>query len=101
MNHVLNIRNMTEYTSSKGFRSPEAAVVGGGLMMIFGSLSVVSGVYPLVGSSVLIVFLAVSTPIVHDFRNFEKGDDPLNYKPSISSKYRINNIEQSFIYQRL
>jgi len=71
---------MTEYTASKDVPFPEVAVVGGGLMMIGGGLSVVSGVYPLVGASALVVFLTGSTPIVHDFWNFEKEEEHLNYE---------------------
>lgn len=79
-NHFYDMENMTEYTASKGVPLPRLAVVAGGIMMVAGGLSVVFGVYPLVGASVLVVFLEGSTPVVHDFWNFDKGDDHLNYE---------------------
>ena len=80
LNHFFDIDSMTEYTASKGVPFPKLAVIVGGLMMVAGGLSVILEVYPLVGASVLVIFLAGSTPFVHDFWNHEKGDEHLNYE---------------------
>ena len=69
--HFLNLEGMTGYTASKGIPLPEFAVIITGLMLLIGGLSILSGYYPKIGSSVLIVFLVVVAVVMHDFWNIE------------------------------
>jgi len=67
INHFLNLEGMTGYTSSKGVPLPEFAVIFTGLMLLMGGISIITGIYPKIGSAVLIVFLVSVAIIMHDF----------------------------------
>ncbi len=70
-NHFLNLEGMTGYTASKGVPLPEFAVIITGLMLLVGGISIITGIYPRIGSAVLIVFLVLVAIIMHDFWSFE------------------------------
>ncbi|MDE3180508.1 MAG: DoxX family membrane protein, partial [Acidobacteriota bacterium] len=58
INHFTNVRTLGGYAKSKGAPAPEAAVVGSGILLLLGGLSVLLGVYPFVGCILLLIFLA-------------------------------------------
>jgi len=69
LNHFMNIEQMKGYAEFKGVPAPKLAVIGTGLLLVIGGLSIASGIYPLVGIIALVVFFAGVTPIMHDFWN--------------------------------
>ena len=71
INHFLNLEGMAGYTASKGVPLPEFAVIITGLMLLGGGISIITGVYPKIGSAVLIGFLVIVAIIMHDFWNIE------------------------------
>lgn len=73
INHFLNLKTMAGYAQSKGTPAPEVAVVGSGLMLVLGGLSILLGAYPVVGIALLIGFLVPTSFVMH---NFWKAADP-------------------------
>jgi putative oxidoreductase len=57
LNHFKNLNHMSEYAKAKGTPFPKLAVAGTGVILLAGGLSMLLGVYPLVGIVLIIVFL--------------------------------------------
>ena len=58
---------MTGYTASKGVPAPRVAVLGSGILVLLGGLSMVTGFHPVTGVVLLSVFLVPATLIMHNF----------------------------------
>ena len=71
LNHFLNVEEMAGYAEFKGVPAPEASVLLSGGLLVFGGLSVVTGVLPAVGAGALAVFLPLSAVTMHDFWDVE------------------------------
>jgi putative oxidoreductase len=56
-NHFKNLNYVSEYAKARGTPSPKLAVAGTGVILLLGGLSMLLGVYPVVGIILLIVFL--------------------------------------------
>ncbi len=67
VNHFVNFREMKAYAESKGTPLAGLAVAGSGLMLIAGGVSVLAGVRPKIGSSLISTFLAGVSPTMHAF----------------------------------
>jgi putative oxidoreductase len=65
--HFLNRRMMTEYARAKGVPLPAAAVVSTGLMLVAGGSSLIAGVKPKAGASLISTFLLGVSPQMHAF----------------------------------
>ena len=57
LNHFKNLNHMSGYAKAKGTPLPNLAVAGTGVILSAGGLSMLLGVYPVVGIAMLIVFL--------------------------------------------
>ena len=58
---------MAEYAESKGVPHSPAAVAVSGLMILLGGLSMILGVYPVVGAILLVLFLVPVSLYMHNF----------------------------------
>jgi putative oxidoreductase len=67
VNHFQNFTAMKEYAQSKGTPMPAVAVAGSGLMLIAGGLSLLTGIRPKIGASLVSTFLAGVSPQMHAF----------------------------------
>ena len=68
LNHLVMGRGMlTGYAGSKGVPAPALAVVGTGVLLLLGGLSLLLGVYIWLGALLLIVFLVPVAFIMHNF----------------------------------
>ena len=74
MSHFTNAEETIGYAEFKGVPAPTLSVLGSGGLLVFGGLSIVTGVVPTVGAGALAVFLLVSAVTMHDFWNAE-GED--------------------------
>ena len=72
MNHFMQVGMMKPYAASKGVPAPGLAVVGSGLVLLAGALSVGFGFYPTYGVIALTVFFLPVTFMMHDFWNAEE-----------------------------
>ncbi|HUE77791.1 MAG TPA: DoxX family protein [Longimicrobiales bacterium] len=67
INHFTNLESMKGYAASKGVGAPGLAVPLTGVLLVLGGLSVVLGLWPRIGLSMLIVFLVPTAIMMHDF----------------------------------
>ncbi len=73
INHFIGFGMMTQYAKMKGVPFPAIAQAVTGLMLLFGGLSIVFGIYPIVGIFLLVAFLVPVSLMMH---NFWTLDDP-------------------------
>jgi putative oxidoreductase len=67
INHFTNAGMMSGYAKSKNVPAAYLAVVGTGVMLVLGGLSVLLGLFPVVGLVLIIVFLLPTSVLIHDF----------------------------------
>lgn len=67
INHFTNLGMMSGYAGSKNVPAPGLVVIVTGTMMILGGLSVIFGFLPVWGLLLLILFLAPTSVIMHNF----------------------------------
>lgn len=67
LNHFLNREQLTGYAGAKGVPAPGFAVPFTGGMLLFGGLGVAAGAFPTLAAGAVVVFLIVTTPLMHDF----------------------------------
>ena len=72
-NHFKNLSYISEYAKARGTPSPKIAVAGTGVLLLLGGLSMLLGVYPVVGIVLLIIFLVGVSFQMH---SFWRMDDP-------------------------
>jgi len=67
VNHFKNLAHMSEFAKAKGTPLPKLALSGTGVLLLAGRLSMVLGIYPVIGIALLIVFLLGVSVQVHSF----------------------------------
>ncbi len=67
LNHFLSLSMMAGYAKSKGLPYPSLAVAFTGVLLLFGGLSILLGVFPRIGILFLVIFLIPTTFIMHNF----------------------------------
>jgi putative oxidoreductase len=67
INHFRNTSMMSAYAASKGVPVPRAAVLGSGLLLLLGGLSMLLGFRPTLGAIALTLFLIPTTLSMHNF----------------------------------
>jgi putative oxidoreductase len=71
--HFANRKMMAGFATSKGVPAAMAATLGGGVLLLAGGLSVLLGIWPDLGSLLLVIFLVPTAVMIH---NFWKETDP-------------------------
>ncbi len=71
INHFQNLAMMSGYAQSKNVPFARLAVIGTGVMLVAGGASVLFGIVPIVGLTVLILFLLSTLVTMHDFWNMK------------------------------
>lgn len=74
LNHFMKTDILADYTEKKGVPEARKMVLLTGLMLLLGGTSVVVGAYPLIGAVLIAGFLAVITPVMHDFWQHEEQE---------------------------
>ena len=67
VNHFKNLAHVSEFAKAKGTPLPKLALSGTGVLLLAGRLSMVLGIYPVIGIALLIVFLFGVSVQVHSF----------------------------------
>jgi putative oxidoreductase len=87
-NHFKNLKHMSEYAKAQGTAFPKLAVAGSGVILLLGGLSMLLGVYPLVGIALLVVFLLGVSLQIHSFWKVEdaqmKQIDMINFTKNMA-----------------
>lgn len=65
--HFMRLEQMVQYTKAYGVPVPKLAVLGTGVLLLLGGLSVLLGFYPTIGLIALIVFLVPTSLMMHRF----------------------------------
>ncbi len=73
-NHLVKSNALAGYAASKGVKNPKAAVIGSGLLLLVGGLSVLTGFMMSWGAVALIIFLV---PVTYKMHAFWKEQDPM------------------------
>jgi len=73
LNHFTQTSAMTGYAQSKGVPAPKLAVTFTGLLLLIGGVSVLFGIYPILGATALVLFLV---PVTFTMHTFWKIEDP-------------------------
>ncbi len=66
-NHFTRVNMMAGYAGSKGVPAPKLAVLGSGVLLLIGGLSILTGFQPIIGVIALVVFLLPVTFMMHNF----------------------------------
>jgi len=67
LNHFTHTDTMTGYVQSRGVPAARAAVLGSGVILLLGGLSVLLGIWPDLGALLLTVFLVPTALLMHSF----------------------------------
>ncbi|MEV0360490.1 DoxX family protein [Nocardia sp. NPDC050697] len=65
--HLTQADGMAGYAASRGIPAPKLAVLGSGVLMLAGALSVLLGVWADLGSLLLVLFLLPTAVLMHPF----------------------------------
>lgn len=72
-NHFVDFEGRKGYAEYKGTPAPGLAVISSGVVLVLGSLGIMTGIYPVISAGALALFLIVATPLFHDF--WEASED--------------------------
>ena len=67
VNHFVNADAMAGYTQAQGVPAARAGVLGSGVLLLLGGLSVLLGIWPDLGALLLAVFLVPTALLMHAF----------------------------------
>ncbi len=67
VNHFVKLGQLSEYAKYKGVPLPEIAVVGSGLLLLIGGISIILGIFPEFGVTAIVLFLLPITFMMHNF----------------------------------
>ncbi len=88
INHITKANDMTGYAQFKGVPSPKLAVIGSGVVMGLGGLSLILGVYADLGAIVLAAILLLMAVKMHNFWTLEdaqaKQADMIGFLKNVS-----------------
>lgn len=73
-NHFRNRTMLAGYAALKKVPFPMLSILGTGLLLSAGGLSLILGLFPYLGVAALVAFLVGVTPMIHDFWTIE---DPM------------------------
>jgi len=65
--HFMQFEMMTGYAASKKVPAPKLAIIGSGLLLLIGGLSIGTGIYPIVGIIFIVAFLLPVSLMMHNF----------------------------------
>jgi putative oxidoreductase len=78
INHFRNRKMMAEYARSQNVPAADAAVMASGAMIAAGGLSLITGIRPKVGVSLISAFLLGVSPVMHAFWRHEDPQRKMN-----------------------
>ena len=67
VNHFTNLEMLSGYAASKGVPAPKVAVIGTGLLLLIGGLSILLGYQPVIGVAAIVIFFLGVTFKRHNF----------------------------------
>jgi uncharacterized membrane protein YphA (DoxX/SURF4 family) len=77
-NNFADLGNVARQMGEAGVPYPKLATVAASVPLMFSALSIALGVYPIIGAAYLVIFLTVTTLIVHNFLGIDNPDEQEN-----------------------
>ncbi|MDB5194169.1 MAG: hypothetical protein JWN50_183 [Parcubacteria group bacterium] len=65
--HLVHPGSMVGYAASKRVPSPKLAIIGSGILLLLGGLSIITGIRPALGIAAIVIFLVPVTFSMHDY----------------------------------
>jgi putative oxidoreductase len=65
--HFTQLEMMAGHAGLKGVPAPKLAVAGSGVLLFIGGVSLLLGLWPLIGIAAVLLFLIGVTPVIHNF----------------------------------
>lgn len=87
INHLRQPKALAQYAGAKNVPNPDQAVIASGIAMIAGGASIMLGLKPRWGALPLAGFLAVASPVMHDFWNAEpagKQNEMIHFSKNVA-----------------
>lgn len=78
LGHFTNTSSMAQYAASKKVVMPKVSVITTGLMLVFGGLSILLGLWVDIGALLLIIFLLPAAFMMHNFWTIEEPESRQN-----------------------
>lgn len=78
INHFSHVGSMAGYAKSKGVPAASLAIVVTGLLLFLGGISILFGIFPLVGIILLLIFLIPVSFTRHNFWAIEEPMEKMN-----------------------
>ena len=78
INHFKERNMLSQYAASKKVPMPDVAVSVTGAALVIGGASILLGVKPKLGAAAIIGFLAVVSPVMHDFWRIQDPNQRMN-----------------------
>jgi putative oxidoreductase len=66
-NHFKSMNSYAQYAASKKVPVPKLAIIGSGILLLIGGLSILLGYQPCIGIAALGLFYLGVTPVMHNF----------------------------------
>ena len=66
-NHFKSLNSYAQYAASKKVPAPKLAIIGSGVLLFIGGLSILLGCEPRIGVAALVLFYLGVTPVMHNF----------------------------------
>jgi len=66
-NHFKSLNSYAQYAASKKVPAPKLAIIGSGILLLIGGLSILLGCEPRIGVAALALFYIGVTPVMHNF----------------------------------
>jgi putative oxidoreductase len=88
INHFKQREGLAQYAGAKNLPNADLAVTASGIAMLVGGASIALGLRPKVGALPIAGFLAVASPLMHDFWNAQdpqqKQNDMIHFSKNIA-----------------
>ncbi len=65
--HFADLRTLSRFAAGAGVPMPEVAVIVAGILLAIGGVSLLLGIYPLIGVASLVMFFVPVTVMMHPF----------------------------------
>lgn len=76
-NHFMQVDMMSGFAESKGVPSGRLAVLGSGLLLLIGGLSIITGFQPVIGIIAVVLFLIPVSLMMHNFWAIEDEQESM------------------------
>ena len=67
LNHFIKLGQLTEYAKFKGVPMPQLAIMGAGVLLLIGGITILLGKFPEIGVAALVLFFVPVTLMMHNF----------------------------------